>query len=67
MKAAALVVECGDGSYRAIGGDSLVKLREIAQAVRASKEIEIGKKAFPVRAGVLMASWREMPDMQFRC
>jgi hypothetical protein len=67
MKAAALIVECVDGRIHAVGGNSLTPLREIAKAVRDSKEIEIGKKSFPVRAGMLIASWRTAPDMQFRC
>lgn len=67
MKAAALIVECADGRIHAVGGNSLAPLREIAKAVRDSKEIEIGKKTFPVRAGMLLASWRSVPDMRFRC
>jgi hypothetical protein len=66
MKAAALVIECEGGKFHAIGSDSVGGLRDLARAIRASGEIEIGKKVYPVKAGTILASWRSAPDMRFR-
>ena len=67
MKTAALILECADGKFHAIGGSSLSPLRELAKKARQSGEIEIGKKAVKIVAGSVLASWRPVPDLQFRC
>jgi hypothetical protein len=67
MKAAALVVECDDGKIHAVGSNSLATLRVLARQVRDARAIDIGKRTVAVKCGALLASWRSMPDMQFRC
>lgn len=67
MKTAALILECADGKFHAIGAGSIPPLRELAKKARATGEIEIGKKAVKIVAGSLLASWRPVPDLQFRC
>lgn len=67
MKAAALIVQCGNGQMHAVGADSLVGLRELAKTVRNEGQITINGDAIPVVAGVLLASWQMAPDMKFKC